>query len=108
MAPSAEERLAALETDRNHNKEELGEIKQELKRLPRRISKQMERLLTECRAMQDAKQLTKKDRTPPADDYSWLKKLLIVGLFVGSVIGGIYQVTQDQKPNIPAILQGVK
>lgn len=108
MAPTPEERLVALETEKGHDKELLREIREELKLLPVRISRRTKKQLAECRAMQDAKHLIKIDRKPEADDYSWLKRLLIVGLFVGSVIGGIYQVAQDQKPNLPAILQGVK
>lgn len=109
MSPSAEERLAALEAEKDHNKELLKEIKEDLKRLPGRISRRTKKQLAECRAMQDAKQLTKKDRQQSPDDYSWLKKLLAVLLALGSAIGGaVYQYQEAKKPAGQQITQGGK
>ncbi len=109
MAPSAEERLAALEAEKDHVKELLKEIKEDLKFLPSRISRRTKKQLAECRAMQDAKQITKKDRKPESDDYSWLKKLLIVLISVGSVIGGaIYQYRESAVKTVTIQQQGGK
>ena len=105
MSPSAEERLSALETENTHTKELLREIKTELMRLPRRISKNTQAQLADCRAIRDAKHVHKMPAgATPADDYSWIKKAVVALMAVGSVIGGAvwqYQQVSGGKP--PAI-----
>lgn len=92
MAPSDVERIIALEKNDEHKTELLKEIREELKRLPSRISRRTKKQLAECRAMQDAKQLTKQDKDQEQDDYGWLKKLLVALFAIGSAIGGaVYQ-----------------
>jgi preprotein translocase subunit Sss1 len=106
MAPTELERLATLESDSKNTRTLLREIKMELRRLPRRISKNTEEQLALCRATQDGKRVTKAASAPKDDDYSWLKKLLVVGMTIGTLIGGaVYQVTQE-KSSRPNISQG--
>lgn len=92
MTASEIERITAVEKDNQHNIELLKEIRSDLKRLPGRISRRTKKQLTECRAIQDAKRLTKIDIKPDQDDFAWLKKMLVVLFAIGSVIGGaVYQ-----------------
>lgn len=106
MAPTELERLATLESDSKNTRTLLREIKTELRRLPRRISKNTEEQLVLCRATQDGKRVTKAASAPKDEDYSWLKKLLVVGMTIGTLIGGaVYQVTQE-KSSRPNISQG--
>jgi len=105
MSPSAEERVSTLEAENTHTKELLREIKDDLRRLPRRISKNTQKQLADCRAIQDAKHVHKLPaRAVPADDYSWIKKAVVALMAIGSVIGGAvwqYQQISDGKP--PAV-----
>lgn len=105
MAPTELERLATLEADSKSTKTLLREIKTELRRLPRRIGKKTEEQLALCRALQDSKHVAKPVLTA-ADDYGWLKKLLVVVATIGTLIGGaVYQVTQEAGRNKPSISQ---
>lgn len=107
MAPTELERLATLESDSKNTRTLLREIKTELRRLPRRISKNTEEQLALCRATQDGKRITKAASAPKDDDYGWLKKLLVVGMTIGTLIGGaVYQVAQEAGRKPPAISQG--
>lgn len=107
MSPSAEERLSTLEAENTHTKELLREIKDDLRRLPRRIGKNTQKQLADCRAIQDAKHVHKM----PADDYSWIKKAVVALMAIGSVIGGAvwqYQQVSGGKPAISMSQEGSK
>lgn len=105
MSPSAEERLSTLEAENTHTKELLREIKDDLRRLPRRISRNTRKQLADCRAMQDTKHVHKLPAgLTPADDYSWIKKAVAALLAVGSVIGGaVWQYQQISGGKPPAV-----
>lgn len=98
MSPSAEERLTALETEGGHTKELLKEIKDTLRRLPHRISKNTKQQLVDCRAIQDAKKSATVSKIGAPEDYGWLRKILVVLFAIGTVLGGaVYQVAQVDK-----------
>lgn len=109
MAPTELERLATLEVKAESTEKLMLEIKTELRRLPHRIGKNTMRQLEQCRQMQDGKHAKTATATvqKPDDDYGWLKKLLIISMTIGTLIGGaIYQVTQESKGARPQISQG--
>lgn len=112
MSPTPEERLSTLEAENGHTKELLREIKDDLRRLPRRISKNTQKQLADCRAIQDAKHVHKMPAgAAPADDYSWIKKAVVALMAVGSVIGGAvwqYQQVSGGKPTISMSQEGSK
>lgn len=104
MSPSEVERIATLEAEQKNTKTLLREIKTELRRLPRRISKNTQAQLADCRAMQDTKHVHKSPAGATADDYSWIKKAVAALLAVGSVIGGaVWQYQQISGGKPPAI-----
>ncbi len=105
MPPSAEERLSTLEAETTHTKELLREIKDDLRRLPRRIGKNTQQQLADCRAIQDAKHVFKIPAgSAPADDYSWIKKAVVALMAIGSVVGGaVWQYQQISGGKPPAI-----
>ncbi len=105
MSPTEQERLATLEAERKSDRELLQEIRKEVKRLPRRISKNTRRQLERCREQQE-----KNCNPGKSSDYSWLRKLLVVGLFLGSIIGGaIYGLAYEGvSAKAPILKQGVK
>jgi hypothetical protein len=108
MAPTELERLATLEAKAKTSDDLLKEVRRELKRLPGRIGRRTAHQLAECRAIQDGKRVTGNGK-PAAkdDDYGWLKKLLVVGMTIGTLIGGaVYQVAQEAGRKPPAISQG--
>ena len=86
MAPTELERLATLEAKAKTSDDLLKEVRRELKRLPGRIGRRTAHQLAECRAIQDGKRVTGNGK-PAAkdDDYSWLKKLLVVGMTIGTL-----------------------
>lgn len=106
MAPTELERLSTLEEKTKNSEQLLREIKMELRRLPRRISKKTEEQLALCRALQEGKQVAKLVAAPKTDDYGWLKKLLVVAATLGALIGGAAQVTQDGRGAKAQISQG--
>jgi hypothetical protein len=108
MAPTELERLSTLEEKTKNSEQLLREIKMELRRLPRRISKKTEQQLALCRALQDSKHVLKPISKPDTEaDYGWLKKLLVVGMTIGTLIGGaVYQVAKDSQSTRPQISQG--
>lgn len=107
MAPTELERLATLEAKAKTSDDLLKEVRRELKRLPGRIGRRTAHQLAECRAIQDGKRLTT-GKPEPDTDYGWLKKLLVVGMTIGTLIGGaVYQVAQEAgRKQPPAISQG--
>ena len=111
MPPTELERLATLESDNKNTKTLLREIKTELRRLPRRISKNTMLQLEQCRALQDSKHIVKPvfpaNKIEADTDYGWLKKLLVVGMTIGSLIGGaVSYINQDIRRDKPQISQG--
>ncbi len=111
MSPSAEERLSTLEAETTHTKELLREIKDDLRRLPRRIGKNTQRQLADCRAIQDAKHVHKLPAGTAADDYTWVKKLAVALMAIGSVVGGAvwqYQQISGGKPATSMNQEGSK
>jgi len=107
MAPTELERLATLEAKAKTADELMKEVRRELKRLPGRIGRRTAHQLAECRAIQDGKRVAAGKPAAKDDDYGWLKKLLVVGMTIGTLIGGaVYQVTQEAGRKPPAISQG--
>jgi hypothetical protein len=113
MAPATpEERMAKNETETAHLRETLGEIRADLKDLPKVLRNQMraamrgqrrgirvdiERAVEECRAIQAKECKTLHSPKPPEPapkpdpgswDFSWLKPVLIGLAILGSLIGG--------------------
>jgi len=95
MAPTEVERIATLEEARKNDKQLLHDIKLDLKRLPRRISKNIARQLEICRALQDGKYIAKpalSTGNQPDTDVSWVKKLVVALFGIGIILGGaVYQ-----------------
>lgn len=113
MAPGTpEERMARTEGDVSHLRETLGEIRTDLKDLPKLLRRQMraamrsqrrgikvdiERAIEECRVIQSkecgTRHIQKAGQVVQAPDtagwdFSWMKQVLIGLAILGSLIGG--------------------
>lgn len=120
MAPATpEERMAKNETETAHLRETLGEIRADLKDLPKVLRHQMraamrgqrrgirvdiERAVEECRAIQAKECVVLHSPKPPepapkADwDFSWMKQVLIGLAILGSLIGGAIAAVRGGDP----------
>lgn len=117
MSPTDQERIATLEARQEGQKEQYADMKKELigiknalEKLPRRISRSTRKHIERCREQQAQSCAARPAINKQPEDYSWLRKLLAIGLSIGTLIGGvIYGFTQESAiSKKPAIQQGVK
>lgn len=123
MSPSAEERLAALENEKQHDQVFQKEVRETLKKLPGRIARRTQKQIETCQQTRVAKcraeglPLSAPAPTPvtalssvaksssitsalfEAIDPKNIVKLLLISIVIGGLIGGFaYQYNNPDRP----------